>query len=77
MLDQPVKTKELDEDKPCPGAWRNGRVRVRNGGAPREGETRGEGTAEGDVLTQDRSLGRVRGQRGQTRDRLAGRGQES
>ena len=43
MLDQLVKTKELGEDKPCPEAWRNGRVRMVNGGAPRDGERRGEG----------------------------------
>lgn len=42
-------------------------MRMKNGGAPREGVRMGRagtpdgvGTAEGDVLTQDRSLGRVK-----------------
>lgn len=52
---------------PAQDARRNGRVRMRNGGAPRDGVRRGRagtpdgvGTAEGNVLTQDRSLGRVK-----------------
>lgn len=52
---------------PAREARRNGRVRMRNGGAPREGLRRGRagtpdgvGTAEADVLTQDRLLGRVK-----------------
>lgn len=62
-----MKVRELGEDKPCPRGqeewqseneeWRGPRDGVKRG---RAGTPDGVGTAEGNVLTQDRSLGRVK-----------------
>lgn len=66
-LDCPVKLRELGEDKPCLRDWEEWQSENEEWRGPREGVRKGRagtpggvGTAEGNVLTQDRLLGRVK-----------------
>lgn len=64
----PVKTRELDEGQSCPRGWEEGQSEKEEWRGPlggecgegRAGTPDGVGTAEGDVLTQDRLLGRIK-----------------